>query len=288
MTYQMNLKRKIIASGLTLIGLSVVAFSVLTALGFFKKQVAGILIDTEPVSTVYINNSEVGRTPYEADMMPGEIVIRIKPDAPDGWIIDDYETKVVLVSGIRTIIKRIFNQTEDFSSGALVSFEKIANKEAVVAVVSIPDSAQIVIDSKLYGYAPIRIDVPPGDHNLVIQADGYVAKQLPIKVYKGYKLTAAVKLAKIEKPEATSGAAASEFVSSGFRIRINEVDGGFLQVRSGAGIEFPEILRVNPGEEYQVLEEGENSGWYKIELPDIEGQPVGRHGWGRAKIVTKI
>jgi len=273
------MKRRIVAILLTLLGICLIGFSVLLYIGFFKAENAGILVESDPTAIVYINNKEVGSTPYEANMRPGEILVRIKPVTGQDVVLDDYETRINLISGIRTIIKRNFRENDDFSSGAIVSFEKTDRKESFVTVVSIPDNAEITIDGKVYGFTPIRVSVPPGDHTLFVSASGYLDKQLPIRVYKGYKLTASVKLAKSNEPEPTPSPTTSEAFK--FRVRINKTDVGFLRVRSGSSVGFPEVGQVKEGEEYDVIETGENNKWYKIKFGENEG-------WISAEFVTKI
>ena len=286
------MKRKILSTTLALFGISLVGFALLLFLGFFKKQEAGILVESEPIATVYINGQEVGKTPYEANREPGEISISIKPDPIEGFIFDDYETKINLVPGIRTIVKRVFKETEDYSSGAVVSFEKLGGNDSYVTVVSVPDNAEVLIDGKVYGYTPLRVKVPAGDHTLIVSADKYLEKSLPVRVYSGYKLTASVKLAKTEvqtetKEEATTS---GELKPDLGRIKINKTDTGFLRVRSGANIGFPEIAQVKPDEEYDILEEGEKGSWYKIKVATTTSEEVTNEieGWVSAEFVTKI
>lgn len=274
------MKKKIISTILALSGLFILGFATLTFLGVFKEQQAGILIEADPVSTVYINNQEVGKTPYESTRQAEELMIRIKPDLIQNVTLDDYETKINLVPGIQTIIQRTFRETEEVSSGALVSFEKIGGSESYVTVVSIPDNSQVRIDNKVHGYTPLRVKVPAGDHTLVVVADNYLEKSLPIRVYAGYKLTASVKLARnIAKTSEEVIVIESSAVLP--KIKINKTDIGFLRVRSGASTGFPEVAQVKPDEEYEILEEGENGSWYKIKIGETEG-------WVSAEFVTPI
>lgn len=260
-------------------------FAVLLFIGFFKPQDAGILIESDPQAVIYIDNKEVGATPYEVNRKPGEILVRIKPVSPQGLILDDYETKINLISGIRTIIKRSFKENDDYSSGATVSFERTGMNESYVTVVSIPDNAEVTIDDKVYGFTPIRISLPAGDHTLLISASGYLDKQLPIRVYKGNKLTASVKLAKANEPLVIPSPLPEQ--NDLFKIKINKTDVGFLRVRSGSSVGFPEVGQVKEGEEYDVIEIGEKGKWYKIQLVDSNGEPTVT-GWVSAEFVTKI
>ena len=256
---------------LAFIGLLIIGVSILLFLGAFRPREAGILIESEPISTVFINNKEVGKTPYEVNLKPGEITIRIKPERINGQDIDDYETKINLESGIKTIIKRIFDETEEKSSGAVVSFEKVNGEDGLVTVVSVPDNAQVIIDNKVYGYTPLRVKISAGDHNLVVSAEKYLDKQLPIKVVRGYKLTASVKLAKLNEPIPT--AMPTQIQTE--KIKIIETGTGFLRVREEAGLNFSEVAQVKPGEIYEVLETNKENDWYKIKVGEIEGWVTG-------------
>jgi len=60
---------------------------------------------------------------------------------------------------------------------------------------------------------------------------------------------------------------------------IGETPTGWLRVRSGAGTEFEEVTRVNPGERYALIEETE--GWYKIDLGN------GSSGWISSEYAVK-
>lgn len=283
-----RIKGKIIATGLTLLGLFLLGSSFLLFLGFFESPKAGISIESIPVAKVFIENKEVGTTPYEIELKPQEIMVKIQPISIDGEVFDDYETKVSLVPGVKTIIKRNFKENEKDSSGATVSFEKAGKNESIVTVVSIPDSAKVLIDGKLKGYSPLKMTVPAGDHDLEIEYDKYLPMKLPIRIYTGYKLTAVVKLASLENKNTIKVVESKTNQKIKQKVKIKENEVGFLRVRMGAGIGFPEIGQVKPGEEYEVIGEGENGKWYKIQLVDVEGLPAGRQGWVSADFVTKI
>lgn len=284
------MKKKIISTILALVGISILVFAILLFLGNIKDQQSGILVESDPIATVYINDVEVGKTPYEANRESGEILLRLRPDPIEGVVLDDYETKINLVAGIRTIVRRVFRETEMYSSGVIVSFNKLMKVEPFVTVVSVPDNAEVSIDGKKYGYTPLRIKIPAGDYNLVISLDKYLEESLPIRVYAGYQLTASVKLAKLtEQKEGEQLIQQDEKVSLG-RIKINKTDTGFLRVRSGANIGFPEITQVKPGEEYDILEEGERGSWYKIKIviTTNEGATSEIQGWVSREFVTKL
>ena len=273
------MKRKIISVFLALFGLGIIGYTILYFLGLFKSQDSGVLIESNLQSTVYINSVEVGTTPFETNMAPDIVSIKIKP-LDQSKIYDEYETRIKLVSGVRTIIKRDFDENEDYTSGAVVSFEKMGSQDSFLTVVSIPDKIQVRVDEKYYGNSPLRIPLVAGDHKLKVSLDGYEEKEFDIKVYKGYKLTAAIKLAKIKNLN-NENVVIEDQIKKFPQIKINKNQVGFLRVRSGASTGFPEVGQVKPDEVYDILEEGEHGKWFKIKFGEVEG-------WVSGEFVTKI
>lgn len=268
------MRAKIIATSLTVAGLFLLFVSVLTYVGFFNKSNAGILIDSNLKANVFINNREVGVTPYESQLKPGEIIVKIKPVVNGNEVLDDYETKINLISGVQTIIKRDFKQKEIDSSGVIVSFEKDGSNDSSIAVVSIPGGAKVEIDNKFVGYTPFEFDISAGNHEVKISYRNYEEMKLPIVVYKGYKLTAFIKLAGLKKVEATNQVGVEEqglgIKEIKTKIKIKNKY-SFVSVKSGASFGFPEVGQIVQGEEYEVIESGEKGKWYKISFEDKEG-----------------
>lgn len=64
------------------------------------------------------------------------------------------------------------------------------------------------------------------------------------------------------------------------KVKISPTGVGFLRVRSGAGTGFPEITKIDPGDEFPLLEE--KGSWFRIMLDD------GREGWISARFAEKV
>lgn len=239
---------------------SMTLFIVLVSLyfiGSFSPKQAGILVESTPQSLVYLNGEQVGRTPYQAGLTPGTVVVRLEPDGLD---VPSYETEVNLVSGIETVIKRQLGESEDESSGIVVSFEKASAKDTSIAVISIPDSSQVSIDGRVRGFTPYKTtSALPGDHEIIVSSPNYEDGRYLLKTVRGYKLTAIVKLLKIPQEELPK----EEELK--FEVEILETSTGFLRVRSEPSVLGEELFQVEPGEKYPFIEEDEESGWFKIE-----------------------
>lgn len=249
-------------------------------IGYFKPKGAGIFIDTIPVSDVYIDGSLVGSTQYEAIRNPGEVTIKIVPKDTE---LVSYETKVSLVSNIRTVIKREFAQTEEESSGEIASFEKVGGKNASVSIVSIPDASEISINGQVRGFAPYKINsIMPGEHVLVISASGYIERSLTINAYQGYKLTVVVKLAGGEVLPTPVPTPDGKEILNITKIEILETPNNFLRVRSEPSADAKEVARVISGNSYPLVEEDSKSGWFKIEYEK------GKQGWVSNEYSKKV
>lgn len=241
-------------------------------IGLLKPKVAGIYIETSPVSTVYINGQEVGKTPYDETLEPGEVIVRLVPETFQ-TPLPPYETKVSLLAGVKTVITRDFGKDEDTSSGELISFERIGRGDTSMVIVTIPDSARLIIDGKERAYTPHKTSsVLPGVHRLTFSADGYQEKTVEVKTHEGYKLTAFVKLAKADEagPTPPPGVAGSRDEAIP-QVEILSTPTGFLRVRAEPSSLAEEVGRVQPGERYKLLEVDERTGWYKIEFEAGDG-----------------
>lgn len=265
----------------------VLALIVLVLLTFFlvnylKPKVAGIYIDSSPMATVYIDGSEVGRTPYEKTYNQGEVVIKLIPDSFEVPLVP-YETRVSLVTGVQTVIRRNFGETDEVSAGEIVSFEKIDKGQVSLAVVSIPDSAELIIDDKERAFTPHRTtSLLAGVHTLILRAEGYQERRVDVRTHEGYKLTAIVKLAKSPFKQESMDQEVGEEVNVEVaeenlkRVKILSTPTGFLRVRSEPSTLGQEVGLVEPEKTYNLLETDEKTGWYKI---SFQSDSESKEGW---------
>ena len=246
--------------------------AVLFLIGYFKPKPGGILVSTSPASSVYINGNLVGRTPFQGSYQAGQITIKLVPEAADPALLP-YETKVMLASGIQTVVRREFGSSENTSSGDVISFER-EGKDAGLVVISTPDNAQVSIDGVPRGFAPYRTSaISPAEHQITVKAPGYTDRVMTLKTLKGFRLTVFAKLAQVggsETPEA------EEPVREEVYVEILPTSTGFLRVRSEPGTAGREIDQIKPGDKYLFLEEDAAPG-----LPD------GRSGWVSNEYATR-
>ncbi len=250
-----------------------IVFLVVALVGFGRnlwpqKQLpAALKIETTPSSTIFFGSQHIGQTPYFAkDLKPGSLVVKLATENLD------WTTKVNLLPGVVTVIRRDFGASEASSSGETLSLEKGSG----LVVITNPSQAEVSIDDQNKGETPLVLkDLTPGDHKVILDKVGYSSRTINLKTLAGYQLTVSAQLALSQALKvATSSATTSP------QVVIKETGTGWLRVRANPSLGGQEIGKVNVGEKYSLLEE--NPSWVKIRLAD------GSQGWVAAQFVGKV
>lgn len=259
-----------------------VAGIVLGIFTFLLPKKAGITVETNPASTVFIDGEEMGRTPFRDTLNQGEVTLRLVPDS-FGTPLMPYETKVDLVPGVETVVRRVFDGSEEFSQGEIISFNKTYKNETGVLVVSDPEGAQVVIDRQVKGFAPYTTtSISADEHTISVEAKGYLSRAISVKTELGYKLVIAVKLSKdpnFGNDKVEEEATETKTVPM---VEILDTPTGFLRVRVEDATSSDEVGQVEPGKSYELLEENDDGSWYKI------GFDEGKSGWVSSQYAEKV
>jgi len=277
----MKVAKTVAISLVSLIALITAAFFLI---GYFREKPGGISVNSDPVSDIYINGILMGKTPYKNTREAGEIALKMVPSSLDSNLIA-YETKITLVPGVETAVEREFGETEDASSGDIISFDKVGSQEVGLIVISIPENAQVSIDGLPQGFAPYKTSgISPAQHQITVKAPGYTERVMTVKTRVGFRLSLFAKLSKSPMPEPT----ATPLPVAKTYVVILSTPTGFLRVRSGPGTSGSEIAQVKPGSQYLFLDEDLATGWVKIqyEAPKA-GLPNGIEGWVSGQYVKK-
>lgn len=263
--------------------------------GKLKPAQAGLQIETTPQATVFINDQESGSTPFEKTLAAGEVTLRLVPVAQDKPL-SPWNTKLTLTKGVKTIVRRNFGETESLSSGEVLSFEKIAGNTASLAIVSSPDSAEVILDGEAVGFTPIRRDsLAIGAHQIKVLRPGFTEREFSITTEAGYKLTVVATLSQMLAPEATesgqdatpsaktaSRATPTPSLIKGTAVEILDTPTGFLRVRQEPSTTATESARIDPGKRFPYIDQNKDATWFKIEYQK------GKQGWVSAQYAKKI
>lgn len=242
-----------------------------------KTGKGALQVTSIPKSNVYLENKLIGVTPLCACdstrmLNIGDYNIKLVPI--DGTV-RPYEEKITINKSILTVVDRTFADNGS-GDGSIISLTPLSDKKDVeVLVVSLPDKANVFLDSNPVGITPLLLkNVSESDHDLRLTLSGYKDKLLKIKTALGFKLSSLVYLGinmDLSATPSASGSAQSTVASASASILILNTPTGFLRVREDASINSLEIAQVKPGESYELVEE--KDGWLKIKLTD------GKVGW---------
>jgi len=228
-------------------------------------QVGSLQVYSLPKAKVYLNNQEVGTTPFTAEKItPGEYQIKL--------IVSDvvWETKVPVVSGALTFINREIGPSLELSSGQILTMERIpVTKAAELAVISDPGQTIVTIDGIEKGKSSSLIkNLSPGEKVVVISATGYADQVISAMFAPGFRLNAVVKLHLLNYQPLVETKPVVEQIASQ-SAKVAETPTGFLRIRSASSSSALEIGRVNSGQTLTI--ETKASGWVKIKWEEKEG-----------------
>jgi len=242
---------------------------------------SGLEIMSYPTAKVFINNKEMGSTPYKnLDLKPGENEVKLVVG------VREWKKTVDLQNNINTVIDWQFGDDTSGNSGYILYLEKTGDKKPSLLINTTPDKATIKIDGEIKGLSPIKVsELNEGDRQLMISFPGYKDVNVFMKAIAGYQLVVNAQLAEeknsisqiIEAPiEATNSGLN---VDQGQKVTIKETETGWLKVRESNSSSSKELVKIKPGESYVLLDE--NTDWYKIDLGSSKS------GWISATYASK-
>jgi len=266
-----NKKLVILAVVVLLLGL--VAFAIWG--GGLGGKKAAIQITTTPTAKVFLDDKEVGMTPFETESIkPGDIDLKLVPEDSS---LTTWEKRLTINSNTRLIVEKQFNADIEKEESQILYLEKTNEKaKAGLTLVSIPDGVSVTVDGQMRGFAPVKLDdITAGDRKIVVSHPGYKSKEILTRALEGYRLVVEVKLAKEEmsttdSQQETEDQPSEQSGSSGDYVVISDTPTGWLRVRMEPSTVASEAAKVNPGDRFLLLDE--QSGWYQIEYEqDQEG-----------------
>lgn len=241
---------------------------------FFKvlgvETRAGIKITSTPDAQVFINDNQVGITPFnDENLKEGDFKVKLIKDNLS------WEGNVKLTNGTITVLTRELGKDLSSSSGEVLTL--YPGKGLVI--VSNPPGAKVVLDDKEVGQTPVTlIDVSTGEHSIVLSRQGFITRSirasLPEKLQLVINSDLAINEADIQSPIIPT-------IQALPKVNILQTPTGFLRVREKPNVSSVEIGRVNPGDTLDLIEEDKSTGWLKIRLLN------GKEGYVSSSYVQK-
>jgi hypothetical protein len=266
-----------------------------------RSNFGKIKIVSSPAASVFINDVNVGKTPYEdASLEVGDYSLKLIPEGKDKSTVP-WDDKVQIHKNTLTYISRELGTSELTSAGEVLTVVPMENKPkgnaGEIYIDTEPTGAIIYLDNDEKGIASIVLqDVPPGDHELAVYLPGFFRRAQKIQVEKGYQVRAKFKLAldqshktleeellekrkeasaeakkREEEKEASNEAETKTSTTTGTTVEVLDTPTGFLNVRSEPSVDGDIVTTVAPGDTYEYSDT--QDGWYKITTDD------GSVGW---------
>ncbi len=241
-------------------------------------QKSGLEVISYPPAKVFVDNKEVGMTPYkDTNLKPGVVEVKLSTNN------SEWSKKVELQNNINTVVDWEFGKEDKSSGGYVLYLEKTGDtKNAGLMVNAIPDKTAISIDNEIKGYSPLRFDnIVAGDRQLTLSAPGKKNLNVYLKAINGYQLVIDGTLAEEEVVAASDSASlvqSTPTINTTKKVTIKETETGWLRVRDTSDNSGKEIAKVKPKEQYNLLEQIQD--WYKIDLG------TSKSGWISSKYAS--
>lgn len=268
---------------ISLVGLVIVIAALIRFLGNRGPKQGELRVDSQPVATVFLDNKNIGKTPYKDKVTAGEYTIKLVPESATTQLTS-WQGKVVIGQNLLTFVNANLSESELTTAIDVVWLEKISSKQSELSITTNPDGASVLVDDVSKGVTPLSVvDILAGDHAVSVTNIGFLSRSLKIKTTPGYRLIANLKLAlsgaspivdasptaspptggKITPTPktATASATRSQDPAKPY-IVIKETPTGFLRVRMEPSTSASESGRVNPGDKYTIVDS--KTGWYQI------------------------
>lgn len=273
----------------------VVLFVIFLLIKSFSLSVSnqfGVLkVVSSPKTSVFLNNVNIGRTPYEDKLKVGEYLIKLIPEG-EATQAASWQGKINIYKNTKTYVNWELGSSDYTSAGEILSTFPIRGRTykkntGVIQIETDPQGSIVYLDNEEKGVSPLILEnVPIGDHEISVYLPGFFRRTQKINLDEGYQVEAKFKLAidqtsefyKKQQEEKNKEGSISAAIKKDYLI-VKENELGFLRVREKPTIYSSEAARLKPGEKFEILEE--DKGWYKIEYEK------GRTGWVSSLYVEK-
>lgn len=267
-------RKKIFIVFIFLLSVAVGAFGFKVLFLDKQKNTGSLQVDSIPRTKVFLNDAEVGQTPYLGeDLKPGEYKLKLQ----------NWEATVKVSQGLLTYVSKGLGTSNDDSDGQILFLERLPANASELAVVADPDGTTVSVDSLSKGQAPLLLkDLSLGDKIITISKDGFADQVVRAKMVAGFRLNAVVKLKKMGNAPTRStadliatssgqvaAAATPSAVITKPYVTVKENPLGFLRVRSGPDATAQEVGKIYPGDKFSMVAQTDN--WIKIKWPTGSG-----------------
>lgn len=258
-----------------------------------QNEFGQLQIVSSPNTNIFLDNVNVGRTPYDQKVKIGDYTIKLIPDK-EATATATWQGKVRVSKNALSYINRELGNSYITSAGEIFTItnadaERKMSGTGEIYVETEPVGAIVYLDTDEKGVAPLVLaEISKGTHELSIYMPGFFRRTQKVNIEEYRRVNANIKLAidqDAQRKQASDSARINRTASDSAKlspsptgpkqaqktVTILQTPTGFLRVRSEPNVKASESARVNPGDKFSIIEEQPN--WYKIPYAD------GREGW---------
>ena len=294
-----RMRRKVLFL-ISLVGLVVIVIALVRFLSSRGPKTGELRVDSVPTVNIFLNDRNIGVSPYKEKITVGEYTIKLVPQSVSGQLTS-WEGKITVGQNLLTYVNASLSQSELTTAVDVVWLEKITSNQSELSVTTNPDGATVLVDDVTRGVTPITLqDISAGDHTISITNNGFQTRTISVRTTPGYKLLASLKLSLSsqtatpeENPTATASASLTTTGQTKTSTRsanlteptkpyivIKDTPTGFLRVRMDPSTSATEAGRVNPGDKFSIIDS--QNGWYEIKYDGTNA------GWVSGQYVEKV
>ncbi|MCL4366097.1 PEGA domain-containing protein [Patescibacteria group bacterium] len=224
-----------------------------TEIFFGIKQTSGISVLSEPSeATVYLDDKEVGKTPYEnKNLESRDYTVKLQKER------GLWEGRIKLTAGTVAVVNRDLAYDQASSAGEILTL----GSGKGITIVSSPTDSDVEIDGKSYGRTPVTADIEKGAHTILISHTNYLKRSIRVELPQDFNLTVSVNLA---LSEADLTDISTPVITQTAEVFVKNTPTGFLRVREKPNLNGKEIGKVAPGDTLILLEE--QGAWDRVRL----------------------
>jgi hypothetical protein len=311
MCYDVILMKRKILFIVGILALLLVGFMLVRFLSNRGPKYGELRVDSQTPATVFLDNKNIGKTPYKDKVATGEYTIKLVSDSASSQLAT-WQGKISVGQNLLTFVNANLSDTDLTTAVDVVWLEKITSKQSELSVTTTPDGATILVDDVSRGVTPLSVqDISPGDHSISVTNIGFLTRSIKIKTTAGYRVIANLKLAlsgSAQNLAATETASESATLTATPTVKVSptgkltptptvkngsttldpekpfvvikDTPTGFLRVRIEPSTSASEAGRVNPGEKFSLMDT--KSGWYEIKF---DGK---NSGWVSGQYAEKV
>ena len=152
-----------------------------------SKIKSGLQVQSEPKAKVFIDEKEVGETPYEdKDIEDGEYKVRLSSESGDAV---SWEGSVRVNKGTSTFVFRDLNK--DVVAGEVITLETGKG----IKITSNPSGATVEENEKVLGTTPLILeDASSGEHKYTLSKQGRLGRYITVNIVDNYQTHLAMDL----------------------------------------------------------------------------------------------